>query len=71
MDAMHPTLCWPYSSCPHAVAHANLAIRSSGEPAPASRSPISAAQRPVSHRGLATAKDSQEATSKWNSVTPS
>lgn len=28
--------------------------------------PISAAQRPVSHRGLATAKDSQEATSKWN-----
>lgn len=33
------------------------------------RSPISAAQRPVSHRGLATAKDSQEATSKWNSVT--
>lgn len=28
--------------------------------------PMSAAQRPVSHRGLATAKDSQEATSKWN-----
>lgn len=30
--------------------------------------PVSAAQRPVSHRGLATAKDSQEATCKWNSV---
>lgn len=60
-----PPLAWPCRTCPRAAVHATGALESLHL---LLCLPVSAAQRPVSHRGLATAKDSQEATCKWNSV---